>query len=483
MLVVSQHFAQEVTRKSREVLRRSTVPSSWHQASASAPEATEEPAPDTKVKKNRLSWLRSSGRRSGLILRTSIFRHSESKQSTPTASPVASPTSSNEGSSSSSSSDSEDNRASVDVATDERSRALDILEGRSARPDSSSADAPLARTATRIVTRTASEPSPAPVQEASTSAPSTPTPTPSTNTNRMSGFTLPAAFINSLPFAGRSRSRSGSVASRRSLESPTGVRPGSALSVRSTSPARRPSSRLDRVPEDRTIVSPPLSPATPHASGSGSGSGSGGRTSVEEELVGAVEQDEQGLPTYASAAYPSRPMGYRFVQAGPFAMTLCAEGEEEVAGLGRYHVGVGVNVWSPRLGVTSVRRGLAEDGPMVAEIEFGSTSLVSPALVMGDEGRPLKEVLSRSLTNGSRTYHIGDGTTIVWKLSRSIWKASMNSIPIATFCPNPPRSLVVQPLAHKYMDHILIGALLLMRDKDAEVFDRPDYSVMPLPFV
>ena len=26
--------------------------------------------------------------------------------------------------------------------------------------------------------------------------------------------------------------------------------------------------------------------------------------------------------------------------------------------------------------------------------------MVSPALVMGDEGRPLKEVLSRSLTNG-----------------------------------------------------------------------------------
>ena len=44
-------------------------------------------------------------------------------------------------------------------------------------------------------------------------------------------------------------------------------------------------------------------------------------------------------------------------------------GMEEVAGLGRYHVGVGVNVWSPRLGVTSVRRGLAEDGPVVAEIE------------------------------------------------------------------------------------------------------------------
>ncbi len=59
----------------------------------------------------------------------------------------------------------------------------------------------------------------------------------------------------------------------------------------------------------------------------------------------------------------------------------------------------------------------------------------------------------------------------------------MNSTPIATFCPNAPRSLVVQPFAHKYMDHILIGILLLMRDKDAEVYDRPDYSVMPLPFV
>ena len=52
---------------------------------------------------------------------------------------------------------------------------------------------------------------------------------------------------------------------------------------------------------------------------------------MEEELVGAAEQDEQGLPTYASAAYPSRAVGYRFVQAGPFAMTLSAEGEEEVA--------------------------------------------------------------------------------------------------------------------------------------------------------
>ncbi|KAI1790951.1 hypothetical protein LXA43DRAFT_1013768, partial [Ganoderma leucocontextum] len=101
---------------------------------------------------------------------------------------------------------------------------------------------------------------------------------------------------------------------------------------------------------------------------------------------------------------------------------------------------------------------------------------------MGDEGRLLKDVLSRSLTNGSRTYHVGDGTTIVWKLNRTIWKAYMNSILIATFCSNAPRTLVVQPVAHKYMDHILIGILLLMRDKDGEVYDRPDYSLtLPMP--
>ena len=57
----------------------------------------------------------------------------------------------------------------------------------------------------------------------------------------------------------------------------------------------------------------------------------------------------------------------------------------------------------------------------------------------------------------------------------------MNSAPIATFLPNAPRSLVVQPRAHKYMDHILIGILLLMRDKDVD--DRQDYPVIPLPFV
>ncbi|KAI1790952.1 hypothetical protein LXA43DRAFT_456456 [Ganoderma leucocontextum] len=331
MLAVSQHYAQELNRISREVLRKSTAPpSSWQPSTPTTPESIKEPGTDTKLKKNRLSWFRSSGRRSGLILRTSLFRHSGS---TPTSSPATSPTSSNEGSSSSS--DSEDTRASVEV-TDERSRALDILEGRGARADS---DAPLARSATRTA-------SPGDVQD--NAAPGTPT-TP----NRPSSFTIPASFINSLPFASviPGRSRSGSVAERRSLES----RPGSALSRRSVSPTHRPSSRLDRVPEDGTIATSRVSEARERPSGEGA---------LQEP-----EQDEHGLPTYASAAYPSRAVGYRFAQAGPFAMTLSAEGEEEVAGLGRYHVSVGVNVWTPRLAVTSVRRGLGEDGPLIAQIE------------------------------------------------------------------------------------------------------------------
>ena len=81
--------------------------------------------------------------------------------------------------------------------------------------------------------------------------------------------------------------------------------------------------------------------------------------------------DGHELPTYASATHPTRPVAYRFAQAGPCAMTLCAApGEEEVAGgVGRYHVSVGLNVWAPKSGVTSVRRGLADDGPLVAQFE------------------------------------------------------------------------------------------------------------------
>ena len=93
--------------------------------------------------------------------------------------------------------------------------------------------------------------------------------------------------------------------------------------------------------------------------------------------------DEHGLPTYASAAFPRAPVAYRFAQAGPFAMTLAARDGDSVEGaegagagagapplgLGRYHVSVGVNVWAPRTYVTSVRRGLDGEGPLVAQIE------------------------------------------------------------------------------------------------------------------
>ncbi|RPD64577.1 hypothetical protein L226DRAFT_433398, partial [Lentinus tigrinus ALCF2SS1-7] len=183
-------------------------------------------------------------------------------------------------------------------------------------------------------------------------------------------------------------------------------------------------------------------------------------------------------PTYASAAYPKRPATYRFAQAGPFAMTLSAGDEEEVPGLGRYHVSVGVNVWAPRSCVTSVRRGLAEDGPLVAQIESGYGS-VTPTLMIGDVARPLKEVMSKNLVNG--IFYVGDGSTISWKLGRQEWRAYFDSKQIATFSPTAPRSLVVQPTAHRLMDHLLIGVLLLMREKDDTTYARTDYVSVQLP--
>ena len=136
---------------------------------------------------------------------------------------------------------------------------------------------------------------------------------------------VPASFIGALSMAFVSgRSRSGSVNSRRSL----------------SADGPRVSSRLGLVPENSTVTTTRL-----------------------------TEEDEQGLPTYASAAYPSAPVAYRFAQAGPFAMVLTAGDEEEVPGLGRYHLSVGVNVLAPRSTVTSIRRGLSEDGPLIAQIE------------------------------------------------------------------------------------------------------------------
>ena len=60
-------------------------------------------------------------------------------------------------------------------------------------------------------------------------------------------------------------------------------------------------------------------------------------------------------------------------------------------------------------------------------------------------------------------------------------QAYFNSALIATFNPTAPRALVVQPSAHRFMDHLLIGVLLLMREKDDTVYARTDYSTMELP--
>ena len=60
-------------------------------------------------------------------------------------------------------------------------------------------------------------------------------------------------------------------------------------------------------------------------------------------------------------------------------------------------------------------------------------------------------------------------------------QAYFNSALIATFSPTAPRALVVQPSAHRFMDHLLIGVLLLMREKDDTVYARTDYSTMELP--
>lgn len=61
-------------------------------------------------------------------------------------------------------------------------------------------------------------------------------------------------------------------------------------------------------------------------------------------------------------------------------------------------------------------------------------------------------------------------------------QATIASREVATFYPNPPRAMVLQPIAHKFFDHLLIGVLLLMREKDEAVYARPDYRTVELPF-
>ncbi|KAI9066488.1 hypothetical protein FKP32DRAFT_1589550 [Trametes sanguinea] len=189
-------------------------------------------------------------------------------------------------------------------------------------------------------------------------------------------------------------------------------------------------------------------------------------------------------PTYSAAAYPTHAVTYRFAQTGAFEMTLEAEAEgseKEGPSLGlriwRYHVAVGVNVLTLRSWVTSVRRG-GEDGLLIAEIESGLLSSGCNATVtMGDGSRLLKDVLSRTV--GSKMYYLGDGTSIRWNLGETKWEAFFDSVALATFDPGPARKLVMQPVAHRFFDHLVVAVLLLMREKEEAASARGDTGPIP----
>ncbi|KAI0829016.1 hypothetical protein BC628DRAFT_1417381 [Trametes gibbosa] len=209
-------------------------------------------------------------------------------------------------------------------------------------------------------------------------------------------------------------------------------------------------------------TSPPKAPPVPPKSRARSASTSSGRSasaegrhrkpSLRPQALGLPEleearleepqygrehdQDSRGLPpTYSSSSYPTHEVTYRFAQAGPFAMSLEAEGKQaESMGIWRYHIGVGMNVWTLKSWVTTVRRG-GKEGLVVAEID-------------------------------SKMYFIGDGTAIRWNLGDARWEAYFDSVELATLELKPSRRLVMQPLAHRFFDHLVVSALLLMREKE-----------------
>ncbi|KAI0756460.1 hypothetical protein C8Q80DRAFT_32555 [Daedaleopsis nitida] len=53
-------------------------------------------------------------------------------------------------------------------------------------------------------------------------------------------------------------------------------------------------------------------------------------------------------------------------------------------------------------------------------------------------------------------------------------KAYLQTTHLATFDPNSPRTMVVQPVGHRCLDHLLLAALLLMREKDEYVARQED---------
>ncbi|KIP11596.1 hypothetical protein PHLGIDRAFT_124738 [Phlebiopsis gigantea 11061_1 CR5-6] len=170
-----------------------------------------------------------------------------------------------------------------------------------------------------------------------------------------------------------------------------------------------------------------------------------------------------GLPTYATAAYPTLAATYSFIRSSPFAMILSSD-TPGISPHRLYHISIGVNIWMPTMTVTTIRRGTRENGPVVASIELGISS--SPATVtMGGVCRHLDNVIFRkSSTSNSRLYFTGDGKTIKWKMDVKSWQVYLDTTHLATFLPDAPRKLTLQPAGHRLSDHIMVALVILMRE-------------------
>lgn len=58
-------------------------------------------------------------------------------------------------------------------------------------------------------------------------------------------------------------------------------------------------------------------------------------------------------------------------------------------------------------------------------------------------------------------------------------QAFFDSVPLATFDLSAPRRLVMQPLAHRFFDHIVVAVLLMMREKEDAACARAEAGTAP----
>ncbi|KAI0706173.1 hypothetical protein BC835DRAFT_11562 [Cytidiella melzeri] len=242
-----------------------------------------------------------------------------------------------------------------------------------------------------------------------------------------------------------------------SLSSPTGTQASTELNSPPTPLLRRaprPDSIISSVSSSDDLASMPRTSA-PSALGQ-----------VLEDAEGhGLETHSDGLPTYAGAMTSIVPVTYGFVRCSPFAMVVSPDPESRGVGHGLYHVSVGVNVWMPSSTVTTIRRGSNDDGPIVAEIELGISS-ISATVTIGGVSKDLKQVYFRkSTTSSSRLYYTGDGSTIKWKLGAGSWQAHIGSTLLAAFVPTSPRKLTLQPAGRRLADHIMISLVIVMREQ------------------